>query len=380
MPFHGEICMDEIRTFVDKVYDRAKSRNDLLEEDQILPPKEVFEKVCHILLNVSTMREELRYPSFRVCFANPDSRLLDVYIHSHTVFFEKPIPFHAKELHKLAPALSSAMSYLMLDTSGDDFRIIGINASYTAWESILSMEAATGNRMPKIPNLYLRGPGEFDACFGESTLVRYKSGVSMYFRTDTFSSTAVADELRRGSNVSDEDRQRVLCGLIRKAVSYQHGGQLYIVPSEEACAQHLVIKYRMPVRFAFGKADKVHGRPEVVSKKALITYTDLLAKFTAVDGAVIVNKNLDLIGFGSEVIAANDNMNLPQMCFLTHDNKVDTTKHYTDNGMRHRAGYRFCDTVEGAVAIVISQDGTVKACTRKDGKVMVYDNVGIPLF
>ena len=97
------------------------------------------------------------------------------------------------------------------------------------------------------------------------------------------------------------------------------------------------------------------------------------------DGAVILNKNLDLIGFGSEVVAANDNLILPQMYFLTLDNKEDTTKHYIDNGMRHRAGYRLCDNVEGAVAIVISQDGTVKACTRKDGKVMVYDNVGIPL-
>ena len=90
--------MDEIRTFVDKIYDRAEGRSILLDEDQILPPKEVLEKVCHVLLNVSTMREELRYPSFRVCFVDPDSELLSVYIHSHTVFFEEPIPQPGHEL------------------------------------------------------------------------------------------------------------------------------------------------------------------------------------------------------------------------------------------------------------------------------------------
>ena len=371
--------MDEIRTFVDKIYDRAEGRSILLDEDQILPPKEVLEKVCHVLLNVSTMREELRYPSFRVCFVDPDSELLSVYIHSHTVFFEEPIPFHEKELHKLAPALSPAMSYLMLDTGGDEFRVTGIIASYTTWESILAMETDSGNRMPGVLNLYLRGPGEIDACFGESTLVRYRSGVSMFFRSDTFFSTAVAEELRRGSDISDEDRLDLLCGVIWKAVNYQHGGQLYIVPSEEACKPYLVIKYRMSIRFAFGKAGRRKGKTGVIFQKAVATYTELIAKFTAVDGAVILNKNLDLIGFGSEVVAANDNLILPRMYFLTLDNKEDTTKHYIDNGMRHRAGYRLCDNVEGAVAIVISQDGTVKACTRKDGKVMVYDNVGIPL-
>ena len=67
------------------------------------------------------------------------------------------------------------------------------------------------------------------------------------------------------------------------------------------------------------------------------------------------------------------------MCFIKYDGREDTTKHFKDHGMRHRAGYRFVDAVEGSVAFIISQDGIIEACTKHDGKVIVYDNVALPL-
>ena len=47
--------------------------------------------------------------------------------------------------------------------------------------------------------------------------------------------------------------------------------------------------------------------------------------------------------------------------------------------MRHRAAYRFCNVVEGSVAFVISQDGSIEACTKHGGKVVVYDNIALPM-
>ena len=46
---------------------------------------------------------------------------------------------------------------------------------------------------------------------------------------------------------------------------------------------------------------------------------------------------------------------------------------------RHCLRYRFVDAVEGSVAFIISQDGIIEACTKHDGKVIVYDNVALPL-
>ncbi len=371
--------MDEIKAFVNTVigcFSRMESR---LEEDQKLPSQEVLEDVCHVLLNVSTLREELRYPSFRVCFIHPDSELLKVYIYSHSVFFEKPIDFNTKELHRLAPALNADISYLMLDTSTPDYKIIGINASYTAWESIMVRATQSGNRMPKIPNIYLKGPGEMDACLGETALVRYRSGASEFSRTDAFISTPIADELRNGSSISEEDRLKVLYRILWKAKEYQHGGHLFIVPSEEACAGYLQIKYRIPSPFAFGSRQKLLNYPHVDFDKTVITYADTLARFTAVDGAVVLNKDLDLLGFGAEAIISNLDHEMPHIRFIGADNKEKTSRKFNDHGMRHRVCYRFCNYVKNSVAIVISQDGSVEGCTKKDDKVIVYDNIALPL-
>ncbi len=375
----GRVTMDDIRTFVDTVIEYYKSHMRDLEEDQNLPSAEVLERVCHVLLNVSTMPEELRYPSFRVCFVRPDSDLIDVYLYAHTILFETPIDFNAKELHKLAPALNANMSYLMIDTSTDDYKIIGINASYTIWENILLKESSTGNRMPRIPNIYLKGPGTMDACIGEARLVSYNSGTCCFSRTDTFTSTAIADELRSGSDITEEDRLKILYRILWRGREYKHGGALFIVPSEEACKGFLKIKYRIPSEFAFGSIKKLSYYPHAVAEKAVITYADLLAKFTAVDGAVILDKNLGLLGFGAESIIPDFEHNIPKIRFIGHDNQEQSTRRFNDYGMRHRVCYRFCYYVDGCIAIIISQDGSVECCTKKDGQVMVYDNVAIPL-
>ena len=76
-----------------------KSVHDL-EDDQKLPPRDVMEEVCQTLLNVSCLREEGRFPTFRVCFIKPDSELLDTYIYSHVLLFKEPILFTTRELHK----------------------------------------------------------------------------------------------------------------------------------------------------------------------------------------------------------------------------------------------------------------------------------------
>ena len=204
--------MDGLSAFVDAIYEyeiKERSIRDY-EEDQILPPKGIVEEVCQVLLNISSMREEGRFPSFRVCFVKPDSELLKVYIYSHVLLFKNPIEFNTRTIHKLAPALNPAMSYLMVDTSEKPFRAVGIIASYTAWEKIMTKELMSGNRMPRIPNILVNGPGELDACFGENSIVNYVSGNCVFFRKDTFTSTLIAEELAKDTQVSEKERLQLL--------------------------------------------------------------------------------------------------------------------------------------------------------------------------
>ena len=267
----------------------------------------------------------------------------------------------------------------MLDINERPFKAIGIIASYTAWQKIVTRELASGNRMPRIPNIFVGGPGELRLCFGETSIVNYDAGRCVFFRTDIFTSTPIAEELRNGSNISEKERLQLLYRVLWEVGFFEHGATILIVPSEEACEQFIDIKYQLPSRFMFGggtNIEKPSGKPK---EKELVTYADMIAKMTSVDGAVVLTKDLDLLGFGAEVLTDKMGSRHPKMRFIGYDDQDQTYKTFQDNGMRHRAGYRFCSAVPGSVAFVISQDGVIEACTKHDGKVVVYDNVALPM-
>ncbi|MBQ7508131.1 MAG: hypothetical protein IJT52_02250, partial [Spirochaetales bacterium] len=111
--------------------------------------------------------------------------------------------------------------------------------------------------------------------------------------------------------------------------------------------------------------------------KELISYSDFIAKLTTVDGAVVLTKNLDLLGFGAEILTDKMARKTPDMCFYGSDDTEDTSRRFNDNGTRHRSGYRFCDCIDDSIAIICSQDGSIKACTKVNGRVVVYNNVAI---
>ena len=365
--------MNDIKAFVDAFRDYYEHSGYCKEEEQILPPNDVLEEISRILLHTSCMSEEGRYSSFRVCFLSANSDLLDVYIFSHIHLFETPIEFKPSQLHKLAPALNADMSYLMLDITKKPYTAVGIIAAYTTWVQIMTMEIAAGIRMPRIPNILVKGPEELEACFGETSLVSYHAGECCYFRTDTFTSTFVSRQLENGSRISEGNRLRFLYRLLWCAHKYGHGGHIFIVPSADSCSKLTSYKYKM-----YGEFPSANGSSKK-REKDIYTYANLIAKLTMVDGGVVLTKNLELIGFGVETYVDLTDKKRIDMCFLGHDNKENKSRHFNDNGMRHRACYQFCNSVEGSVAIILSQDGGIEACTKHEGKVVVYYNVGFPL-
>ena len=361
--------------FIKDYIDYYKRGGYAKEEAQRLPSATVLDEVMSVLLNVSCMREEARFSSFRVCFLDLDTGFLDSYIYAHTMKFEKPLVFSASTLHKLVPAIHPTMSYLNLDIKSKPYMITGITASYTSWEKILKGETSVGSRMPDIPNFYVKGPGEIDGCFGEIPIVGYSFGKTVISRSDVFLSSLVADALRENSSVSDPERIHFLSRVLWHVSKYQHGGALLFVQRRADCSKYLDIKYKLPAKFLFREEKSMIEESPTVRAKELVAYADFIAKLTMVDGAVVLTKNLGLVGFGAEILTDKMPRREPPMCFLNSDDSEDFGKKFNDNGTRHRSGYRFCNTVAESVAIICSQDGTIKACTKHDGKVYVYNNI-----
>ena len=65
---------------------------------------------------------------------------------------------------------------------------------------------------------------------------------------------------------------------------------------------------------------------ESARKKDISVYADIVARLSCVDGGVVLNKNLDLIGFGAQAIADLTNIAPPKMRFVTCDDQIDTGK------------------------------------------------------
>ena len=272
-----------ITTFVNAIYKFYEKTFSNVEDEQQLPPKKDLAEVCEILVNVSCMREEGRYPAFRVCFINPESEFLEAYLYAHVLLFKKPIEFNKREIHKLAPALNPDMSYLVLDISERPFKAVGVIGAYTAWEKIITKELVSGNRMPRIPNLLVSSPGEIEACFGEATFLVYSAGSTVCFRTDTFTSTLVAEQLKSGGSVPERERLKLLYRVLWMMTKIGHGGAILIVPSAQSCAKLIDLKYPMSTEFLFGYEDKYGDLPTNAREKNIITYANLIARFSAVD-------------------------------------------------------------------------------------------------
>ena len=369
--------MNEIRTFVERYCEHFNDSGLATEEAQQLPPADVLEELCATLLNVSCMREEGHFSSFRVCFMQSGSDFLDAYVYAHSLSFGKPVPFTVKALRKLTPAINPGMSYLVLDLKHKPLMVTGIIAAYSTWDKVIAGELSDGSMMPMIPNLYVKAPGEIDGCLGENTIVSYAFGGTVISRYDVFRDTLVAAELRNGSSVEEQERNHFLSRVLWKVDKYRHGGTILIVPSAESCAGFIDVKYKLPCRFLYNEEKSLIDISDSVRENELVSYSDFIAKLTTVDGAVLLTKDLDLIGFGVEILTDKMGQKEPPMRFITSDNCVDTGRRFTDNGTRHRSGYRFAHEVEDSVVIIISQDGAVKACTKNEGDVVVYDNIAL---
>ncbi len=105
-------------------------------------------------------------------------------------------------------------------------------------------------------------------------------------------------------------------------------------------------------------------------QRGLVRAQNLLAALSSVDGAVVLNRELQVIGFGAEITLSSPPATDEVIHFGWHPDPVGipVPKPLLDFGMRHRSAYHFCKALPGAIAFVVSQDAaiTVFCNTRRD--------------
>ncbi|MBB4603612.1 hypothetical protein HNQ93_004239 [Hymenobacter luteus] len=104
--------------------------------------------------------------------------------------------------------------------------------------------------------------------------------------------------------------------------------------------------------------------------------THLLADLMAVDGALVLDKNFNILSFGTEIRVSSTSISHVYRA-LDMDAQQLRPERLDSGGTRHRAAYRLCQADARCLAIVVSQDGAVKFVRHREGKVIFWDQLAL---
>jgi hypothetical protein len=106
--------------------------------------------------------------------------------------------------------------------------------------------------------------------------------------------------------------------------------------------------------------------------EALFETAHLIAGLAAADGAVVMGKDNELLGFGGMISGRLPDLGSVRRALDLEGESV--VEEETGNvGARHRSAYRLCSALPGAVAVVVSQDGGVRWVCQKDSRVTYWE-------
>jgi hypothetical protein len=114
-----------------------------------------------------------------------------------------------------------------------------------------------------------------------------------------------------------------------------------------------------------------------ISEDVVRDRASLLASLTRVDGCVVLTRRLDLLGFGAEIIWPAPDL---EEAFLAQDVEAHETVPISIHhfGTRHRSAFRFCQSDEQVLAIVLSSDGDVRVARWLGDRVVIWHGLDSP--
>jgi hypothetical protein len=296
-----------------------------------------------------------------------------------------------KNLAKLAPATQREATSIAVRREGNDL---------VAW-ALLQRNATSAPPL----TIWSLGPGVLRIDYAGIPRALYARGEFWLLGGSyTVKSPAKALTQAFGCWSADADphvgidlRAAVVTRIAARALEHGHGGMILLIPatvresagvrvhytvgegSDVLAQRYAEIIREVPVEHRLerlrgsrerGGDGRVYVRDEV--QIAFAEAIEFVARLTAIDNAVLMDTDLNVRGFGVQVIEAD----APRMEF-THASPYSDDVHIDDlstfKGTRHPAGVIFCMRQAGeAAAIIASQDRRLSLATKDvDGRVEV---------
>ena len=400
-----------------------------------LPDQNTLDHLISCCYQASLMREEDRPVRFRLilrepnCFDSKDGPPTGL----HRLLFGEPQPFDEYKLQRLSPAADFYRTLIgVRHGAHEGLQIWGIVHPGSRW-----IQKVYGGRMiaPALPLslvVYVTDPGRITVCKGPLTIATLNRGQIICPTHEVFDSawlsTGSASVRSRlwELHIAAKDAAKkpwadldpgivsaIAQQVARRIISYVrnsgHGGTILVIPPEmveqvfeenpylsieykvthEATRkrfQTLLVNLMNTLAEAYGrKANK--GKPvgwdEYVASneeslalldEAVFDLAHLFADLTLVDGAVVFTNAFELLGFGAMISVGLKGVKTVARALDVEGLQTEQV-HSGSFGARHRSAFRFCNVVHEAVAVVVSQDRTVRIVKWKEGMVTYSDHV-----
>jgi hypothetical protein len=328
-----------------------------------------LERLVEVIFFASLHEEEGRHTVFNVAWQTGSRDCTAL------VEITNPLLVTPKNLAKLAPATQQEATSIAVRRAGQDLvawallqRNSASAAPLTIWALAPGVLRVDYAGIPRA--LYTRG--EFWLSGGAEPM---KSPARAL--TQTF-----ADWKVEADPTADIDlRAAVVARIAARALDHGHGGMILIVPSTVSAPAGIRVHYEvgegrdvLAKRYAeitrevalehrlerlIGSRERASDGRLYVRDEVQIAFAEAIefvARLTSIDNAVLMDTDLNVRGFGVQVIEAD----APQMQF-EHSSPYSDELHVDDlstfKGTRHPAGVIFCMRQhEEAAAIIASQD------------------------
>lgn len=354
---------------------QQKEKTDTSNGYSIAPPRNELSTIIQIAFFASLAEEEGRLVPFDLCYASPGQSGRSY----REIRFEHPIQLSVEAIRRLAPATVPDKTLIAIFADGR------FGTQLSIWGLIIPVEDGQGGgnslQQNRLLTISTRRPGSFTVKYRAQDLLHYSRGYLSFEKSTeevdpkTLIQT-VAAMLPEGE-LWKEMTSLAASRLLQVAASTleaKTGGTLLVLPNSMPKALR-PSQYHLDTKHWLLNPKTIYSK-SVQRSQAVFRVEDSVRIFSGwmkVDGALVVNKELACISFGTmiETIPSSVIQNI----IVDLHSPAKPTKAFKNvqlsefsGGMRHKSAIEFCFQNPGALALIVSQDGVLTIAQRNSSE------------
>jgi DisA bacterial checkpoint controller nucleotide-binding len=396
-----------------------------------LPVAAELEQLLSTCFQASLLRHEDTPVVFRIIVAEPEEFPADGGPPTglHRLEFTECLPFTAHELSRLSSAASFSRTMIGVRVDPQHgAEIWGMVHTGPRWLHASHGGRGTPPPLPLALIVHVTGPGCLEVARGNEPLANLSEGRVFGPSMNVFQSHWLQNwfapireerfELHNQAKQQAETNwveldpdlttvidQHMMKRVIAAVRAFRHGGTLIMVPPGQAHQLALKNPY-LSMKYQFADSEpRARFRTLIVSvmnvlaslthevshpigwidyqqttnqeimalDEAIFEMSHLVSGLSTADGAVVLTKRFELLGFGAEIHCDSSDVSMVAKALdLEGDRYRMESVHSV--GTRHRSAYRLCQQLQDALAIIISQDGSVQFARWHKTHIMCWDH------